>query len=343
MPARNLVGIDIGSKIIKVVQMTEQNKELSITEFAQTEVQSQESIPEALKDIFARKRFATKRVVSAVSGRFVIVRYITMAAMGDEEMRNAAKYELGKYIPFEVDEVIHDCQRLSDIASGGENAAKEMRMLLVAAKRSFIDEHTTLIENAGLIPTVIDVDSFALGNAYEMTGIAHPEEVPAGKIAAMVDIGATKTNINIMDGTTSFFTREFYKGGDDITDSISKKLSMEVKEAEMLKRSPGGEVHKITECIGGVTDDICQDINISLDFFENQYDKKVDEILLTGGSSNTIGINEAIEKVTGKPVKKWNAVDHLTLDLDRLSREELEHNAAVASIAVGLASRIRKE
>ncbi|OHB75133.1 MAG: hypothetical protein A2Z34_10780 [Planctomycetes bacterium RBG_16_59_8] len=340
MATRNLIGIDIGTKLIKAVQMTEQNKELAITEYAQVEVQSQESIPDAIKDILSQKNFATKRVVTSVSGRFVIVRYISMSNMGEEEMRNAAKYELGKYIPFEVDEVLHDCQKLSAPAAEGA-AAEEMRVLLVAAKRTFIDEHTALIESAGLIPTIIDVDSFALGNADEMVGTVNPEAASADKIVALVDIGATKTNINIMNGTTSFFTREFYKGGDDITDAISKKLSLEVKEAEMMKRSPGGEVHKVTESISGVIDDICQDVNISIDFFENQYDKKVEDVLLTGGSSNAVGIPEAIERTTGKKVLKWNAADYIKQDLDRLSKEELERNASVATIAIGLASRIR--
>jgi len=107
-----------------------------------------------------------------------------------------------------------------------------MRVLLVAAKRTFIDEHVGILEGAGLLPAVVDVDSFALGNAYELSGMINPQAIAAGKLVALVDIGASKTNINIMSDSVSYFTREFYKGGDDLTDSISKKLSLEVKEAE---------------------------------------------------------------------------------------------------------------
>src|SRR4029079_8258818 len=308
-----------------------------ITEFGIAEVSPQVSVPDTINELFSKKNFKTKRVVSAVSGRFVFVRYISMPVMSDEELVNAAKYELGKYIPVEVDEVLHDSQKLEELAAQ-EGQEPEMRVLLVAAKRTFIDEHVGVLEGAGLQPAILDVDSSALGNAYELSGMINPQAIAAGKLVALVDIGASKTNINIMSDSISYFTREFYKGGDDLTDSISKKLSLEVKEAEALKRSVtgaaysgggggggggegggsptnpgnmpivmvstedadklrseggrrptrvggfgggggggggGGDADRVVDCISSVVEDICHDINISIDYFENQYDKKV--------------------------------------------------------------------
>ena len=342
MASRILVGLDIGSKFVKAVQLSETSGSYRVTEFGIAEISPQVSVPDVIGELFSKKAFKTKRVVTSVSGRFVFVRYISMPVMSDEELVNAAKYELGKYIPVEVDEVLHDSQKLEELAAQ-EGQEPEMRVLLVAAKRTFIDEHVAVLEAAGLQPAVVDVDSFALGNAYELSGQINPQAIAPGKLVALVDIGASKTNINIMTDAVSYFTREFYKGGDDLTDSISKKLSMEVREAEMLKRNPGGELPKVQECVGGILDDICHDINISIDYFENQYDRKVEEVYLTGGASNTVGLQETLERTVQKPVTKWNPAQYLELDLSRDSGQELQDNGSLAAIALGLASRVRRD
>jgi type IV pilus assembly protein PilM len=342
MAARNIVGLDIGSKFVKAVQLTETSGHYKITEFGIAEVSPQVSVADVVDELFRKKAFKTKRVVTAVSGRFVFVRYISMPVMTDEELINAAKYELGKYIPVEVDEVLHDSQKLEELAAQ-EGQEPEMRVLLVAAKRTFIDEHVAVLETAGLQPAVVDVDSFALGNAYELSGSINPQAVAQGKLVALVDIGASKTNINIMSDTVSYFTREFYKGGDDLTDAISKKLSLEAKEAESLKRNPGGEMDKLQDAIGGVLDDICHDVNISLDYFENQYDKKVEEIYVTGGASNTPGLPETLERTVQKPVNRWNPLQHLEADMPKDSAQEMQDHAPEGAVALGLASRIRRD
>jgi type IV pilus assembly protein PilM len=383
------VGLDVGSKYVKAVQLTATSGQYKVTEFGIAEVSAQVSVPDTINEMFAKKGFKTKRIVSSVSGRFVFVRYISMPVMSDEELVNAAKYELGKYIPVEVDEVLHDSQKLEELAAQ-EGQEPEMRVLLVAAKRTFIDEHVAVLEGAGLQPAIVDVDSFALGNAYELSGMINPQAIAPGKLVALADIGASKTNINIMSDSVSYFTREFYKGGDDLTDSISKKLSLEVREAEGLKRSVtgapvaagyggtpdtnpgsvpivmvsqedadklrsetgrrsstrvpggggGGDADRVQECISSVVEDICHDINISIDYFENQYDKKVEEVYITGGASNTVGLQETLERTVQKPVNKWNPLQFMELELPRDSEQELQDNAAQAAIALGLASRI---
>jgi type IV pilus assembly protein PilM len=383
--------------------VSETSGQYKVTEFGIAEVNPQVSIPDTISEMFSKKNFKTKRVVSAVSGRFVFVRYISMPVMSDEELVNAAKYELGKYIPVEVDEVLHDSQKLEELAAQ-EGQEPEMRVLLVAAKRTFIDEHVGILEGAGLQPAIVDVDSFALGNAYELSGMINPQAIAAGKLVALVDIGASKTNINIMSDTVSYFTREFYKGGDDLTDSISKKLSLEAKDAEGLKRSVagqaysgggggggetssrskpdtnpgnmpivmlssedadklntgqrdrsttrtsmtqsggggggGGDADRVMDCISSVVEDICHDINISIDYFENQYDKKVEEVYITGGASSTIGLPETLERTVQKPVNRWNPLQYFELELPRDSQQELQDNPTQAAIALGLAARI---
>jgi len=342
MASRHLIGLDVGSKFVKALQLTETSGQFKITEFGIAEIPPQVSVADVVGELFNRKKFKTKRVVTSVSGRFVFVRYISMPVMTDEELVNAAKYELGKYIPVEVDEVLHDSQKLEEMPPQ-EGQEPEMRVLLVAAKRTFIDEHVAVVETAGLQPAVVDVDSFALGNAYELSGMAKAEAVAQGRLVALVDIGASKTNINIMSDSVSYFTREFYKGGDDLTDAVSKKLSLDAREAETLKRNPGGEAEKVQEALAGVSEDICHDVNISIDYFENQYDKKVEEVFLTGGASATPGLPETLERTVQKPVTRWNPAQHMEQELDRDSAQELQDFPAQAAITLGLASRVRRD
>lgn len=342
MASHSIIGLDIGSKFIKALQLTETNGQFKVTEFGILEIPPQYSLGDAINELIAGRRWRTKRTCSSVSGRFVFVRYINMPVMTDQELANAAKYELGKYIPVEVDEVLHDSQKLEEMAAQ-EGQEPEMRVLLVAAKKTFIEEHIELLRSANLVPQIIDVDSFALGNAYELTGIVNPQSIRPGKLVALADIGAAKTNINVMSDTLSFFTREFYKGGDDITDAISKKLGIEPKEAETLKRNPGGDLPRVEECISSVLEDICHDINISIDYFENQYDKKVDEIFITGGSSNCVGMQETLERTVQKPVSRWNPMQYVEADLSAEAMQQLTDSGAQVAIALGLASRIRKD
>jgi type IV pilus assembly protein PilM len=387
MALRHLVGLDIGSKAVKAIQLTEDRQEYRITDFAAAEVSPDRSIVDVLADLFRRRRFKTRRVATSVSGRNVFVRHVSMPTMTDPELANAAKYELGKYIPVEADEVLHDAQKLEEAAAPVEGQEPEMRVLLVAAKRTFIDEHVALVEQAGLVPHLVDVDSFALGNAYEMSGRVNDQAVSSGKLVALVDIGASKTNINIVDGQKSFFTREFYKGGNDVTEALARKLSIDAAQAESLKREgppaqgPGkpdaagsvfeqletegqgipetkgqtkivilekgdtkrfyaGGGDEVQDTIASVLDEICHDVLLSLDYFENQYDRRVEELFVTGGGAHTRGLQEALERTAQKPVSLWNPFSNFPAQLPDEAVKELADYAGQASIALGLASRI---
>ena len=394
MATRNFVGLDVGTRFIKAVQLTENNDKYSVTEFGCMEIPPDISHTDALSEFFSKKKFKTKRVASSVSGRFVFVRYINMPVMTDEELVNAAKYELGKYIPVEVDEVIHDVQKLGNIEGGGTQAEPEMRVLLVAARRSFIDEQVAAIEAAGLQPVILDVDAFALGNAFELGAHINPQSVVPGRLIALADIGASKTSVHIMDDTSPFFTREIYKGGDDFTGAIAARTGLESHDAEALKRDvsasrpsgpeaivvleeedakkfapdpepeseggampivvveneegdrlrdDSGDAPRMVESVAGVLDDLCHDIQISIDYFENQHDQKVHEVLLTGGGAAMSGIVETLEHLLQRPARVWDPIQHIPVEMPEDQVNMLRNAAPQTAIALGLASRIRKD
>ncbi|HTF56199.1 MAG TPA: type IV pilus assembly protein PilM [Planctomycetota bacterium] len=398
MAVRHLVGLDVGTRFVKAIQLTEEAGRYTVTNFGIVEIQQPRTAGDAILEIFDSRKFKTKRVVASVSGRSVYVRYVNMPQMNDEEIVNAAKYELGKYIPVEVDEVIHDVQKLATIESSGTQAEPEMRVLLVAARRSFVDDQVAAIETAGLQPVILDVDAFALGNAYELGGHINPQAIVPGRLIALADIGASKTSVHIMDETGPYFTREIYKGGDDFTGAIAARTGLESHDAEALKRdvsasNPGGpeaivvlekedeakfrpepeepeasaeeggampivvvendegarlrdssgDAPRMAESVAGVLDDLCHDIQISIDYFENQHDKKVHELLLTGGGSAMTGLTEALEHLLQRPVRVWDPVQHIAIDMPEDAQNQLKAAAPQCAIALGLASRIRKD
>jgi type IV pilus assembly protein PilM len=339
---KSLVGLDIGSSEVKAVELTEIGDQLMITGFGRAKVASKEGVREAISEALRRSGIKTKRVATAVSGRSVIVRYINMVSMSDEELKSALRFEADKYIPFELDEVVLDCARLEDHHdAGGEN--KEMKVLLVAVKRNVIDEHVQVIQGLGLMPLVIDVDSFALGNAFELNCLNSPRVDDAEKVIALVDIGAVKTNINILRGTTSYFSREVYLAGNDFSESIARRLAVDPVEAAEMKANPEGRQEAIEESILPVLDDLGNEIHLSFDYFENQFDCEVDEVYISGGSAAIPGLKNSFERIFDRRIQFWDPTENLEIRSDRIDVQELKDHRGQLAVAVGLASRLLDE
>ncbi len=334
---RRQIGLDIGSNCVKAVEMTQNGSEYLLTGYGQAELASEGSKPDAI--VQATRGFHTKSVVSAVSGKSVIVRFLNMPRGTEEELANRARLEADKYIPFDLDEVVLDIKPLADAGAGDE-----IRVLLVAVKRSSIDEHVSLLQGVGLQPAVVDVDSFALGNAFEFRARMSPQVEEADKVVALVDVGANKTNVNILRGGVPFFIREIYQGGDDLTSSISKRLGIELHSAENLKRDPGDNADQLREAVMSSIEDLGNEIHLSLDYFENQFDKPVDEVFLSGGASRLRILAEAFEKIFEKRTRLWDPTENIRIDdASEVDAMKLRENAPQLAVAMGLASRIVKD
>ncbi len=343
MPKRKRLGLDIGTRFIKAVELTEDETGLSISGFGVEEVADPAQKASSLQSLLARTRLGGSLTVSNVSGRNVIVRHTPITAANEQDLPGVVKVELGKYIPFEIDEVEHDFSRMEDGGDAPEaGKPREFRIALVAAKKAHVQEHIQILKGAHLKPSVVDVDVFALGNAYETAAAVDPKSYDMNQIVALVDIGATKTDISILRGGTLFFTREFYIGGDDITDAIAKKLEVDPKQAETLKRAPGDQADRVREAATTVFDDLCHEINLSIDFFENQHDKKVEAFFLSGGGSQISGLAEAVERTFDKSPTQWNPAGAFPVTPGSpVNVEDLKRAGPMLAIALGLAARIR--
>ena len=342
---RSLIGLDVGTHSVKAVELTQYGNELVVTAYGQNEIVSEGSKADTIVDLLQGQQFRTRRVVTAVSGKSVIVRYLTMIQMSDSDLRNAIKFEADKYIPFDVEEVVLDAQRLENAGGmeGGGLNENEMRVLLVAVKRSLIEEHVSLIQSIGLDPDIIDVDAFALGNCYELRALMSPGLEDDDRAVALIDVGANKTNINVLRGGISYFTREIYLAGDDFTSAVSKRLGCELHQAELVKRDPGDNVEALRDAVLPSIDDLGNEIHLSFDYFENQFDRPVDDVLLSGGGAQLPLAEETFEKIFEKRTRYWDPTESLKIDSDTVDVDALKSNAGQVAIAVGLASRLRKD
>ena len=338
---KSLIGLDIGSRVIKAVELTREGHGFVMTGFGQTEVFSEEQRPDAILEVLRDNAFHTKRVVTAVYGKSVIVRYLSMMRMPDEDLRNAIRYEADKYIPFDVEDVVMDSQPFQQ-DSTIEGTENEMRVLLVAVKRALIDDHVSLLNGLGLQPTIIDVDSFAVGNAFELARGGAFYEEDADRAIALLDIGANKTNINIFYGGTSYFTREIYLAGDDFTHAIGKRLGIEAETAEIRKRDPGEHPEEVIEAVMPSFDDLANEVLLSFDYFENQFDREVEEVYLSGGGARMAGIDEALERTLNRPTHRWDPTEGIEIHQGTVDADTVRSQAGQLAVAVGLASRVQE-
>jgi type IV pilus assembly protein PilM len=335
---RSIVGLDIGSSSIKAIELTRDKYDYIITAFAQMDVPNEQARRDALADMFRSGGFRTKRISTAVSGKNVIFRYINMAQMSSDEMRNAVRFEADKYIPFDVDDVTIDTQKLLDIPGVGDAASSEMKVLLVAAKNSLVVDQAEMLQQLGLQPFSTSVDAFALGNAYELSDIVSPGLQGSDHTIALVDIGAVKTSINILRNNVTYFAREVPVGGQDITSAITRRFGLEAFEAEALKRDAGEQVTDVHDAVSPVLDDLGNEINLSFDFFENQFEGEVQEVFLSGGSVLLPFLEESLEKIFEKRTRVWNPIEGLKVRSDNVDIDALNGAAPQLAVAVGLAA-----
>jgi type IV pilus assembly protein PilM len=267
-----------------------------------------------------------------------------MLKMSDAELRQAIRFEADKYLPFDLDEVQLDCQSLSRVSTGavaeGGAEGNRMTVLLAACKQDAIDERVHLLHSRGLLPVAIDVDLFALANAWELCGMIPGEGQEAGGLA-LVDIGATRTSINVLCGGETCFSREINIGGHDMTQAVARRLTVEPFEAEAIKRASESHEAEVNSAIAPVLEDLVSEISLSLDYVEHHAGLGVDEILLSGGGVLAPGAAGYIEHATARRARTWNPLEGLRVDASNVDVEELEAWASTLVVAVGLASRVR--
>lgn len=335
---KSVLAIDLGSSSVKILEVHREGNDLVLTNFSRVDISQDGDRGEAVRECLRRGKFKAKRAVAAVSGKSVIVRFLTMPRMTHDELNRAVSFEAEKYIPWPVEESQIDAISLGDLPQPDPNSPPEMRVLLVAAKKSFVTDHGQLLINQGVAPLAIDIDSLAIGTAFELHERMAGSAPQAGAVA-LVDIGASKTSVSIIAGGTPRFIREIDAGGGDMTQAIARKYGMETFEAERLKCAPGDRQAEVDDAAMSAISDLANELNLSFDYFEHQGDGTVDAIYLSGGASAIASIAENIERATNKRTHLWNPIEGLKVHAAGVDVDELNSRAPSLAVAVGLAAR----
>lgn len=322
------VGLDVGSRAVKGVKVQKVSDRYALLQYSVAPASSSadpalraQPIREVLRALGAEK----DPVVTAVGGAGTVLRSVAIPKMSPEELKTALVFEAEKYIPFKMSEVFLDSAILGDQPGG------RMEISLAAARKDVVRQHLELLQGAGVLPRVLDLEPVALANAWEVG----PPPVGEGPVC-LLHLGARTTILNVFSGARLQFTREIPIAGDAFTQAVAEGLQTDSAGAEQLKRQPGERTQEVRTALQPAWDQWLGQCRASFDFFENQFGRKVDKIYLAGGSARLAGLKEWIQETMGVSVDLWNPTAALST---ALPADPLQQVAVDLDVAVGLAVR----
>lgn len=343
-----LVGIDIGTHSIKVVRLKRRGRGYQLLNFGIMPLRPDTIVDgaivendlavEALRSLLQMEKIKTKEVATTISGQSVIVKRIRVPQMTEKELVSSIQWEAEQHIPFEISDVNLDFQILPSLLGEDDRAGNQMDVLLVAAKKAKIDDYTRVLTEVGLTPVVVDIDVFALENEYE--AVAGADE----GVVALVDIGASTMNINVLKNGLSVFQRDITLGGNRYTAAIQKELNVSYDQAEGLKMGIGfSERHRqehVLAILATVSDEIAEEIHRSFEFFRTTIaDEAIDKMVISGGCARLQGLDRFLSNRLGLPVRVADPFGALYCNEKMFDSEYLRDMAPVAAVCVGLALR----
>src|SRR5436309_4491847 len=304
-----LVGLDIGSSSVKAVELSRSKKGYQLTGFAceglspdvvvDGAIMDAPAMAASIRETLAAGKFKPKGVATGVSGHSVIVKRVVVPAATPDEVEASLQLDAEQYIPFEISDVHLDYQLVGPSMTAGDEPG--MEVVLVAAKRDKIHNHTNVIGMAGRSPEVVDIDAFALQNAFEAN-----YSVDENATVALLNIGASLMNINITKRGMPLFIRDVPVGGNQYTDILQKELQLSFQEAEDLKlgRTGGSETEMVQPLLESITEMLIMEVQKTFDFFRETYpSERITQILISGGTSRMFGLAEKIQQTFGYPTQ----------------------------------------
>lgn len=340
---RPALGLDIGSHSIKIVELSNNGTSPTIRcvgralvpprAIVDGSIKEPDKVTDVLKVLLDNLRPKVKYAATSISGYSVIVKKIMVPYQDEGEIESNLIFEAEKYVPFEIEEVYVDFHALD----GGHKTSSGTEIFLVAAKREIVDEYAAIIQEVGLSPAVVDVDAFALGNAFEGAfGLLNEPIV-------LVDVGAQKTNINVVLQGASLFARDMVFGGAQLTESIQEATGLEYVDAERIKIA-GSEDVAIMKEVTSVCDELCGawalELKKAIDFYKANSSTETypTRLYISGGSAFLKGLDMLFNDIIGLPVKMLNPLHGFTVDYG-IEPEYISSVAPQMAIATGLALR----
>jgi len=341
------VGLDIGSSLIKVVEIDHSGGTPKIIHFGlhklppeaivEGEIMDRDLVIEGIKECIEKAGVTSPMVVSAISGRAVIVKKVVMDKMSPADAQEAIYWEAEQHVPFDIDDVCLDFQILKE-----DIGANQMEVLLVAAKKDMVNTHANLIRDAGFSPAVIDVDSFAVQNCFERNRGESGEE--GKRVVGLVNIGSDVTNINIIQDASPHFTRDISVGSNNFVEVIQKELGVDYEEGQKIICGDLGsrDPDKIKGIIRESSKDLSVGIERSLQYLKAAGDaERIDEIVLSGGGANIPFLKQILSEKHGIEISIHNPLAGIEYEEGVFGEHEtaIDKIAPLLTVGIGLALR----
>ncbi len=336
------IGLDIGSYSVKICELSGTGKDCKLIKLGSAKLpdgavedgvlQDPDSVGTIISTLFKNLKIKNKKVAISMSGYSVIVKKINLAVMSQEELGIHIQSEAEQYIPFDIDEVFLDYQ---DLATNTEDTDRT-DVMLVAAKKDVVNSYLEMLTGIGLKVVVVDVDAFALENAYE--NIASFEDN-----VALIDIGASKMSINIIANGTSILARDVVMGSRQITDQIQRKFDLDYEEAEAIKvgRKVAEEKKKdIADIFVNTCNPWILEVKKALDFYASSYpDQEISRLVLSGGGAKIIGLEKLLKEETGIETELFDPFSMAQINKDKIDPLYIKSVGPEMAISAGLAIR----
>ena len=339
-----LIGVDISSTAVKLLQLSRSGDRYRVDHYAveplppnavvEKNVVEVEAVGEAIRRAVARSGTRVKQAAAAVSGSSVITKVIPMPAdLDEDEMESQIELEAVNYVPYPIEEVNLDFEVLGPMPGNSEMS----QVLLAASRSEHVEARASALELGGLEAKVIDVEAFAIENAFAL--MAGGLRVPANGLVALVDVGATMTTLNVLRGGRSIYTRENVFGGKQLTDEVMRRYSLSYEEAGLAKRQGGLPESYEVEVLEPFKEAMVQQVSRLLQFFYAGSEfNRVDQVVLAGGCASIKGVDAMVEEQLGIPTVVANPLAQMTLG-PRVQAQHLAQDAPALMIACGLALR----
>jgi type IV pilus assembly protein PilM len=344
--SENLIGLDIGSHSVKLMQANSVNATRLISmgiaplpqdAFNEGRLAKPQAVADVIRMLAGHLKIKEKGVAVCISGYDVMIKKIELPTMTEDELAERMHSELGQYIPYNIEEVDVDYQ-IIDVAKDRPNF---MDVLLVAAKKESVTDFNNILKLSGFDPFVVDVDFFALSNSFEATYGFGDQRV------ALLDIGANKTVINIAHKGLPIFTRSISIGGNQLTDAIKDFFNISFEEAESVKLGESVEkypVRELEDIFVSTVSGWVTECRRAIDFyFHNFPEEKVAAIYLSGGSSRIPGLDKVLHEHLEVPVEIFNPISRIQYDVKQFDPAYVDYIGPQMAISLGLALRKTKE
>lgn len=337
-----VVGLDIGSHAVKVCQLKRVSNGYTILALGSVvlpegavedgTLNEPDIVSEAISELMGNLKIKNKKIGFSISGYSVIVKKVNLAVMEDEQLEEHIMSEAEQYIPFDIEDVYLDYQDLKTGTDGNERTD----VMLVAAKKEIVDDYLEMLRSLNLNPVIVDIDGFALENVFEHNYLKNEN-------VALVDIGASKMNINILSQGISVVARDIIVGSRQITEQIQNVFDLEFDEAESLKlgSTPAKDKREeIEEIFSTTCTQWVLEIKKAIDLYHSNHpEQPLKRLILSGGGAKVAGLSEFLEQETEMDVQLFNPFNKMSSNKKKIDPDYLARIGPEMAIATGLAIR----